>query len=150
MTPSLGSRVMMVGFLVAILTPQPARADDADPWFGRDKALHFSASAVIASGGYGLSRLAFDDRRPCLLIGGGLAAAAGIGKELYDLSGHGDASFRDLTWDAIGTATGLLVAWLVDRSLHALTTPSSPLTTPSSVVTTPSSVVTARGQPASP
>jgi putative lipoprotein len=122
---------MMIGFMVATLTPQPARADEADPWFGRDKALHFSASAVIASGGYGLSRLAFDDRRSCLLIGGGLAAAAGIGKELYDLSGHGDASFRDLTWDAIGTATGLFVAWLVDRSLHALTTPSSMVTTTS-------------------
>jgi putative lipoprotein len=134
---------MMIGFMVATLTRQTARADDADPWFGRDKALHFSASAVIASGGYGLSRLVFDDRRPCLLIGGGLAAAAGIGKELYDLSGHGDASFRDLTWDAIGTATGLLVAWLVDRSLQSLTTPSSMMTTPSSMMTT-------SGHPASP
>ena len=117
---------VMVGLMLVLPATTPVHASDADPWFGHDKALHFSASAVIAAGGYGVARAAFDDRRPCLLFGGGLALAAGAGKELYDLSGHGDASLRDLTWDAIGTATGLLVAWSVDRLLQHWLQPRTP------------------------
>ena len=30
----------------------PRAPTTAIPWFGRDKALHFGASAVLASGGY--------------------------------------------------------------------------------------------------
>jgi putative lipoprotein len=96
-----------------------AQAQDDDPWFGRDKALHFSFSAALAGAGYGGAALLTEreDRRWRLLAGAGVALCAGIGKELYDLSGHGDASARDLAWDAIGTATGLLVAWTIDRLL---------------------------------
>ena len=100
-----------------LLLSGPARATEADPWFGRDKALHFGASAVIAAGGYALAATATETRPPRLLIGGGLALAAGLGKELLDAAGSGDASFRDLTWDVVGTVTGLGVAWLVDRLL---------------------------------
>ena len=90
-------------------------AGEGDPWFGRDKAYHFSASAVIAAGGYGVTRSFTDDRPTCLAVGGALALTAGVGKELYDLSGRGDPSLRDLTWDVLGTATGLLLTWAVDR-----------------------------------
>jgi len=37
-----------------------------------------------------------------LAVGGGFAFSLGVAKELWDLSGHGDASWRDLTWDAVG------------------------------------------------
>ena len=54
-----------------------------------------------------------------MVVGASLALAAGIGKELWDLGGHGDASWKDLTWDAVGTATGVLTAraidWVVGR-----------------------------------
>ena len=91
-------------------------ASDSDPWLGRDKALHFSASLVLAGGGYGGVALVTDaDQRRWRLAGGaGLALAAGAGKEIADHFGAGDASWRDLTWDVIGTATGLGVAWLID------------------------------------
>jgi putative lipoprotein len=101
--------------MIATTTLSPrARAQDPDPWFGRDKALHFGASAIIAGGGYGLAATQFEARYPRLLIGGGLALAAGAGKELLDMTGFGDPSWRDFTWDVIGTATGLLVAWGID------------------------------------
>jgi putative lipoprotein len=92
-----------------------AHADERDPWFGRDKAYHFSISAALAAGGYGVTRSLTDDRSTCLALGGALALTAGAGKELYDLSGRGDPSLRDLTWDVLGTATGLLLTWAVDR-----------------------------------
>jgi putative lipoprotein len=99
---------------LTLLSSAPARAADPDPWFGRDKALHFGASVVIAAGGYGAGAIAFDARSHALLLGGGLALVAGIGKETLDLAGFGDPSWRDLTWDVIGTVAGLAVAWSVD------------------------------------
>ena len=101
-----------------LLAPVAARAEP-DPWLGRDKALHFSASAVIAGAGYGGASLLTDDRRWRLAAGAGLAIAAGAGKEIADANGHGDPSWRDFTWDLIGAATGLGIAWLIDRWVTA-------------------------------
>jgi|CXWL01.1.fsa_nt_gi putative lipoprotein len=95
----------------------PARAQEAAPWWGPDKALHFSVSAALAGGGYGVTAAFTDDVRLRLGIGGGVALSLGIAKELWDLSGHGSASWKDFTWDVIGVATGLLLSWLVDRYL---------------------------------
>lgn len=102
----------------ALMRIPVAAAADADPWFGRDKALHFSVSAGLAAGGYGVTAAVADDRRWRLPAGALFALGAGVGKELYDLGGRGDASWRDLTWDLVGTATGLGVAWLVDQLLR--------------------------------
>lgn len=98
----------------ATLCTNAAWAQDPDPWFGRDKALHFGASATIAAGGYGVGTLVFDTRYGALALGGGLALGAGIGKEALDAAGYGDPSWRDLAWDAVGTAVGLGVAWSLD------------------------------------
>jgi putative lipoprotein len=94
-----------------------ASAADSDPWFGRDKALHFGATSVLAGGGYAGTALFTERTGVRATAGAGLAMGAGIAKEVYDRCAGGDASWRDLTWDAIGTATGVLVAWLVDRYL---------------------------------
>ena len=99
----------------ALLLGQRAEAADPDPWFGRDKALHVSVSAGLAAGGYGVAASQTDDRRWRFLTGAGVALGAGVGKEVLDHYGFGDASWRDLTWDVIGTATGLGVAWVIDR-----------------------------------
>jgi putative lipoprotein len=107
--------VVVAAARLVVAPAGPACAADADPWLGRDKALHFGASATIAGGGYGVAALIWDDTGPRLAGGGALAAAAGLGKELYDLGGPGDASWRDLAWDAIGAATGLAIAWTIDR-----------------------------------
>jgi putative lipoprotein len=98
----------------------PARADDPDPWFGKDKALHFAASATIAAGGYTIGAAVFDARRDALLLGGGLAALAGVGKEALDLAGYGDPSWKDLAWDGIGTIAGLALAWGLDLAIRGV------------------------------
>lgn len=94
-----------------------AHATDRDPWFGRDKALHFGASSLIACGGYATAAQLTDDTRLRLGVGAGVALSAGIAKEVYDKYSGGDASLRDLTWDVVGTATGLVLSWLIDRYL---------------------------------
>jgi putative lipoprotein len=111
--PFCALALLIAGFLVQ---PSPARA--ADDWFGRDKALHFAASAGIALGGYGGAALFTADRPPRLVTGGGLALAAGIAKEISDRYTGGDPSWRDLGWDVIGTATGLTVAYMIDWGIR--------------------------------
>jgi putative lipoprotein len=106
---------LRLGVAVALLSTSTARASDVDPWFGRDKALHFSVSVGLAGGSYGAAAAVSDDRRWRLPAGASVALGAGVAKELYDLTGRGDASWRDLTWDVIGTAIGLGIAWLIDH-----------------------------------
>jgi hypothetical protein len=48
---------------------------------------------------------------------------AGVAKELWDLSGRGDPSWKDLAWDGVGTAAGLVTAWCFDRWWRARTRP---------------------------
>ena len=109
---------------LSVATTAPARAQEAapdpDPWFGRDKALHFAASASIAVVAYGGASLATDDRPTRIVVSASVALGAGILKELWDLSGHGDASWRDLTWDVVGTTTGVLCAYALDWAIDRL------------------------------
>jgi putative lipoprotein len=120
--PTANLRCRLASWLVVLallLGPAAGARADPDPWFGRDKALHFSFSAGIAGGGYGVAAQVTQDsndaRRWRLLTGAGLAIAAGGGKEILDRYDGGDASWRDFTWDLVGTATGLGIAWLIDR-----------------------------------
>lgn len=98
-----------------LAAPASARADD--PWFGRDKALHFSASGALAGGGYALASTWSDETSGRLWTGAAIALSAGAAKELYDLTGRGHPSWRDMAWNAVGTGTGLLVAWGIDTLL---------------------------------
>src|SRR5262245_59599488 len=95
--------------LILLFWPLGAHAQlaDPDPWFGPDKALHFGASAALSAAGYGLAAARTRKTAPRFILGASLALAAGVGKELVDLRGGGTASYRDLAWDALGTATGL-------------------------------------------
>jgi putative lipoprotein len=106
-------RIFAVLAAALVLGPTPAAAQDA--WLGRDKALHFGATFALA--GIGYAGGAALSREPVVRLGVGatLAMGAGIAKEMADRSGHGDPSLKDLTWDALGTATGLLTAWLIDH-----------------------------------
>lgn len=104
---------MCIAVLLALGTA-PARAQERDDWLGTDKLLHFSVSTGLAAGGYGAGLALFDCELERALLGGSLALGVGTAKELVDLAGAGDASFRDFTWDVIGAATGVLIMWAVD------------------------------------
>lgn len=87
---------------------------DPDPWLGPDKALHFSVSAALAGVAYGTTSL-FTESRPARIgVATGVAFGAGIFKELLDLSGSGQPSWKDLAWDALGTAVGVVLSWVLD------------------------------------
>lgn len=94
--------------------PVVARAE-VDPWFGRDKWLHFGASAALGAGGYAIGSAFLEERPARVAFGSGLALSAGIAKELADLAGAGHPSWRDLAWDAVGTGIGVLLAFGVDE-----------------------------------
>lgn len=115
----VGCETMLRWILCLLLVvPAPALAAD-DPWFGRDKWLHFGASTALAAGGYALGATIWDEPEPALAVGAAVALGAGIGKELLDLAGMGHPSWRDLAWDVAGTGVGLLLAW----AIHSAVTP---------------------------
>lgn len=116
-------RIAITVITALVCVAPEASAQSADDWFGADKALHFTASAVIAGGGYALGAALFDDTWPRVTLGVGVGLAAGVGKELVDLAGYGDPSWRDLTWDALGVGVGALAAWGVDMAVRALRAP---------------------------
>jgi putative lipoprotein len=92
-----------------------ARAHERDPWFGRDKALHYGASFTLALGGYALAAPFTPREPPRAAAGSLLALSLGVAKEIADRYTGGDPSWRDLGWDLLGTASGVTVAWLLDR-----------------------------------
>src|SRR5262249_61081849 len=106
--------------LAARFVSNEARADDSDPWFGRDKFNHFVVTSAIASETYLVAAAHVKARGWALVIAGGTSLAIGGAKEAWDLAGHGDASWRDLTWDLIGTAAGLGLAWGLDLAIRGV------------------------------
>jgi len=100
--------------LTLALSASPAAASDPDPWFGPDKALHFGVSAGLSAGGYAALSPWLESRSERALGGAAFSLTLGAGKELWDLTGHGDPSWRDFTWDVLGTALGVALAVGVD------------------------------------
>jgi len=109
----LTAAASMFGCLLSAKTAAAA----GDDWLGRDKFLHFGVSAAIAGTSYAVSSLVFEERWQRAVSGGSVALAAGAGKELYDLSGAGDASWKDFAWDVAGAAVGVGVALAIDFAL---------------------------------
>ena len=89
--------------------PPPLDLRPTDAW------LHAGSSASIQLMGYGGLRALSVAQRDALVISIGVTLAAGIGKELHDRAGHGDASTRDLFWDVVGTGIGVVLARFADR-----------------------------------
>lgn len=115
--------VAVLAFVAAGSVATNARADEsADPWFGRDKVIHYGVSASIAGAGYVAGALIFDTRAHALGVGAAAATLAGVGKELADLGGYGDPSWKDLAWDGLGMVTGLAVAWGLDLLIRGVST----------------------------
>ena len=95
--------------------PAPTPAAPGDRWFGPDKLLHFTASAVIQSVAHTTLRSRGMRYGDASRGAAGMTAAVGIGKELWDRERHADFSLRDLAWDAIGAASGAVLMRQFDR-----------------------------------
>ena len=111
---------LLAVWCLSLLAPLSARGEapglaPQDDWFGQDKLLHFGVSAGLAGAGYTGGALLFEAPQARWLTGAGVALGAGLGKELYDAGRGSIFSFKDLTWDVLGTATGLTLSWAVDR-----------------------------------
>ncbi len=100
--------------LALALASRPAAASYADPWFGPDKAVHFGLSVGLAAAGYAAVSPWLAGRNERALAGAAFSLSLGAGKELWDLTGHGDPSWRDFSWDVLGTAVGVALAVGVD------------------------------------
>src|SRR3954453_17476591 len=124
---SKARRALVFAGVALLSTTSQARAQqrDTDPWLGHDKALHFAASASIAAVAYGASSPATDDRPTRVAAAFTIGLGAGVFKEVWDLTGHGDASWRDLTWDLVGTTTGVLFALAIDWAIGRLSEPAT-------------------------
>ncbi len=123
--------------------PLRAAGPDPDPWIAKDKALHFSFSAIIAGGSYAMGTAIFDARGHALIAAGGLTLAIGAGKELIDLAGYGDPSWRDFAADVAGTIVGLALGWSIDLIVRGVDGQSHPLFVAPREAASPSSVLPA-------
>jgi uncharacterized protein YfiM (DUF2279 family) len=91
-------------FSLPFAGPQPR----ADPWFAKDKWMHFAACAVIQSVAYGVAN-GGQGHSASLRLGAATAAAFGLGREVHDWRRKSHFSVKDLAWDAAG-AGGAAVA----------------------------------------
>ncbi|HKN03948.1 MAG TPA: YfiM family lipoprotein [Buttiauxella sp.] len=85
-----------------------------DKWHGQDKAQHFIASAILSAGGneYGQHQGWSDSRSAN--FGFLFSVSLGVTKELWDSRATGSGwSWKDITWDVAGAATGYAIWQLV-------------------------------------
>jgi putative lipoprotein len=125
------SRLPWIAALLVMVLPRSAQADD---WWGRDKALHFTLSLGISSASYVLAAPLTERREYRVLAGAGTSLLLGGAKEGYDALGYGDPSWRDFAWDVAGTAVGVMIAYALDtivsepsKPAHRVATAASPL-----------------------
>ncbi len=81
-----------------------------DAWFAEDKLRHFFLSFAVTGMAFGTIRTTGLDGAPALLLAGAAAGAAGLWKEFYDRSIGRPFSRKDLVWDGLGIAAGLILA----------------------------------------
>ena len=106
-----------VAFLLCASVWQPSRVQADDDWWGRDKAMHLTASAGLGSAVYGGLWLLGDDTPEVkLALSVPLALLPGLAKELYDDGQPGNHfSGRDMLWNAVGALVACGVLYAVER-----------------------------------
>lgn len=89
---------------------QAAQATVArDSWFGGDKIKHFFISAFATSVAYSALQAAGANRTTAMTGAIGASIGLGVARELYNLRTTRTFSYKDLTWDAIGTGSAALM-----------------------------------------
>lgn len=101
---------------VVAMSALPARADT---WWGTDKALHLGVSVGLSAGATAVTAAWIEAPLQRAAVGVVSSFTLGVAKELLDGLGLGEASFRDLTWDLIGSVIGASLAWAVERWIVA-------------------------------
>lgn len=101
----------------------PSWADEVegeDPFFGPDKALHFSVSAALGSGSFALldALSAEDEGWQHASLAMSAVLTVGLAKELYDEAWGSGFSSRDLFWDVAGGVFAVGLSWLVWELCH--------------------------------
>jgi putative lipoprotein len=106
---------LVLAFTLAFGAPPSRPKPLPDPWFGRDKAAHYTVSALIQGAAHAGLRWRGASYGSASLGAAAATAVAGIGKELWDKQRKRDFSLRDLTWDAAGGVTGAVIARQLDK-----------------------------------
>jgi uncharacterized protein YfiM (DUF2279 family) len=75
-----------------------------DRWFSADKAKHFFTAAFVQSASFSALRSTGVRWSASITTASAMTAAVSLGKEVYDARTGGDASVKDLVWDAGGAA----------------------------------------------
>jgi len=103
------NKVFIVFSSVVALLSTPTVAQDS--WTGQDKVDHAVVSAMFG----GIAGASMDNKYAAF----GVAMLPGIAKELYDMTGRGTPSWKDLAADAAGAAIGVYIGncWLRKNSL---------------------------------
>ena len=94
--------------------------DRRQAWFSRDKAYHFTISAVGAGGVYGLGREVGLNRWQSAALSAVLVGTVGVLREVVLVSDDNYLSRRflsrrDLVWNTVGISVGISVADLWAR-----------------------------------
>jgi len=111
----LNSRLLLTLLLALTLsmlsgcaTQQKKNTDDA--WFAKDKYTHFLLSTAISAAIANAAKNNGNENCDAALIGFSVTLTLGAAKETYDKRKKGTFySYRDMVWDAAGSATGSLL-----------------------------------------
>ena len=98
----------MIALALALQAAAVAPQQPADRWFAEDKAHHFLMStAVVAFAGGGARTMMAADN--AVIAGVVASVTAGLWKEWKDQREGKPFSKRDLVWDALGIALGVVI-----------------------------------------
>jgi putative lipoprotein len=100
--------VLTLSILSGCATQQKNNADDE--WFAKDKYTHFLLSTAISAAVANAAKNNGNENCDAALIGFSVTLTLGAAKETYDKRKKGTFySYRDMVWDAAGSATGSLL-----------------------------------------
>jgi len=84
--------------------------DTDDKWFAADKYKHFLVTTAISAAIASAAKHNGNENCDAALIGFSVTLTIGAGKEIYDKRVRDTFySYRDMVWDAAGSATGSLL-----------------------------------------
>ena len=108
---------LTIAFALHTATPAASSSSSTSnaprPWAGFDdlagfdKVEHVGANIAIVDVTWGVAAFFGAPLWARIVAGVGVGATISIGKELWDASGHGDPSFGDLSYDALGIGAGV-------------------------------------------